>query len=365
MSYGNLPRVHGGTAALASEDGAKGAVLDMSTCVDAFGLFDPVIQALHRVDHAAAFRNYPDPESRLARGRLAEFAGVHVECIDVAPGAAELIWTLTRAVLRPNELALLWKPCFSEIEHAISAVSARQSAHWFAGESLEREITRFFDAVAKQRPTLAYLCAPTCPRGQWIPSELLRRGTQEAPDTTFVIDQSYLNLSSHATELATRFPDNVVLLRSITKELGLPGVRVGYAVMNARLRGQLQSQRAFWSVGAHAQAVLEAYVECQPLLTLRRESLLAHAKDLGQALRDIGLSPEPSDTHYFTVDVSREGTSKASGVALSLLRKGVAVRDCASFGLPDHVRLVAHPEQQRLVTALSELVATNERGVSQ
>lgn len=367
MSEVNLPRVHGGTAThdpARVARGASGTIVDMSTCVDAFGLFEPLRRALRRVEETASYVQYPDPESRRARARLAEFAGVGAECIDVAPGAAELIWTLTRAVLRAGELALSWKPCFSELDHAVAAVQGRLCEHWFGSESLEREVARFFDAVDSQRPKLAYLCAPTCPRGQWIPAELLLKGMSTAPNTTFVIDQSYLNLSAHATELATRFPSNVVLLRSITKELGLPGVRVGYAVMDSALRSQLQSQRPFWSVGAHGQAILETYVECLPELEARRELLFSHANELAMGLEKVGLSPLLSDTHYFTVDVSRGASTNAAATFVPrLLAEGVALRDCASFGMPNHVRVVAHPEQRRLMEACSRLVVASEREV--
>lgn len=364
MFEGSVPRVHGGVtpAPVWPGNAPSDTMLDLSTCVDAFGLFEPVQRALRAVEQTAAYRHYPDPESRLARGRLAEFAGVLPTHIDVAPGAAELVWTLTRAVLRASDVALVWKPCFSELEHAVAGVDGRLVSHWFGNESVEREVGRFFDAVARHRPNLAYLCAPTCPRGQWIPAELLRDGMRGAPQTTFVVDQSYLSLSAHATELATRFPDNVVLLRSLTKELGLPGVRVGYAVMNPALRARLQSQRPFWPVGAHAQAVLEVYLECAPALTARREQLLTSANELTRSLLGLGLSPVPEDTHYLTVNVARGlHPNDAHSVAAGLLARGIAVRDCTSFGLPDHVRVVAHPEQQRLVEVWARWAAEDER----
>lgn len=346
-----VERVHGGLAAQGSTRGASGSsesVVDMSTCVDAFGLFEPVVRALQRVEAAATYRNYPDPDSRLARGRLAEFAGVDPERIDVAPGAAELIWTLTRTVLRPGDAALVWKPCFSEFEHAAAAAHVHVFEHWFGAGSVDAEVARFFGAVAERRPKLAYLCAPTCPRGEWIPAALLCEGISREPNTTFVVDQSYLGVSGHAAELGVRFPKNAVLLRSVTKELGLPGVRVGYAIVDAALRSELRAQRPFWAVGAHAQAVLEVYVECLQPLASRRAQLLASARSLAHGLELLGSRPKLRDTHYFTVET---GASVAAEVSARLFEHDVLVRDCTSFGLPRELRVVAHPQQAALLDA--------------
>lgn len=355
-------RVHGGMNPIS--DAHRVRSIDLSTCVDAFGVLPRIEQVLSEVDANQAYRHYPDPDSRRARGRIAEFSAVPVDCVDVAPGAAESIWTLTRTVLRPNDWALVWKPCFSEFEHAVAAVGARLRAHTFGAGSTETEVARFFDAVSAHNPRLVYLCAPTCPRGQWVPGELLRRGMRKNPNTTFIIDQSYLQLSTHASELELRFPDNVVSLRSVTKELGLPGVRVGYAIANATLRAHMQTQRPYWSMGSHALAVLEAYVECQDALKKRRELVLARARELSVALTQLGLTVDLHDTHYFTVDVAGRPNVSATEVTAALLREGVAVRDCTSFGLPRRVRVVAHPEQRRLVEAWAKVCASDARGVA-
>jgi histidinol-phosphate/aromatic aminotransferase/cobyric acid decarboxylase-like protein len=48
-------------------------------------------------------------------------------------------------------------------------------------------------------------------------------------------------------------------------------------------------------------------------------------------LRGAGFTPQPSDANFVLVP--------APGLRDRLARRGVLVRDCASFGLPDHVRI--------------------------
>lgn len=349
--------------------------LDLSTCVDAFGSLEPVRQALRHVEQTQAYRCYPDPQSRRARETVARVVGVAPDCIDVAPGAAEAIWTLVRALTGPGDRAVVDAPCFSEFEHAarahgVSVSSAPQlSVRRFELTTTLDAATRLeclSDAVSQARPKLVYLCAPSCPRGEWIPAAELQRLVAKHPAVHFVIDQSYLGMSAHAAERFARFPENAILLRSVTKELGLPGVRVGYALLAPALRERLQAHRPCWPLGAHAQAVLEVYDACQPALEQRRSLLLLRARELASALSLLGLRAELRDTHYLTIDLGvgpraappRETPSSQVGRGAEFTRwlwreAHIAVRDCASFGLPDHVRVVAHPEQERLVAACS------------
>ncbi len=366
MTDDPLKRHHGGVLPSEIVAGFTPPV-DLSTCVDAFGLFEPVQRALRHVDATAAYRHYPDPQSRVARANLARALGVEAERVDVAPGAAELIWTLVRAGLQRGETALIWKPCFSEFEHAVAAVGGLVAVHEHSGDEMYSELERFAATVRRVRPKMAYLCAPSCPRGEWVPAAGLRQLVENTSDTLFVIDQSYLNLSHHAHELETPFPGNAALVRSVTKELGLPGVRVGYALLTPSLREHLQAHRPCWVLGAHAQAVLEVYGECRALLEARRELLLRQSRVLGDALSLLGLGVALRDTHYFTVSVDRmaprqDGATGGAVLARTLFDAGVAVRDCTSFGLPDCVRIVAHPEQQKLIDEWSRLVNQTSLG---
>lgn len=375
-----LVRTHGGVVPDSRElelaPANRVVTLDLSTCVDAFGLLEPVERALQVVERTQAHRHYPDPESRLARGRLGALLHVAPDGIDVGPGAAEQIWTLVRTCLGSRDVALVWSPCFSEFAHAVAAAGGHLVTHLWGDGPLDREVAAFGAAVAASRPKLAYLCAPTCPRGQWVPAELLREVSANNPDTLFIVDQSYLGLSRHAAERDVHLGDNVVRLRSVTKELGLPGIRVGYALMNPNLRVRLQNQRPHWALGTHAQAVLEVYAECQTALAARRTRLLDAAARLASELATLGLGSELRDTHYFAVAVATprpvngatESVARVLGVAAAdvvdrLRKHAIAVRDCTSFGLPEHVRVVAHPEQDRLVAALACVVREATSGV--
>jgi len=58
--------------------------------------------------------------------------------------------------------------------------------------------------------------------------------------------------------------------------------------------------------------------------------------ELGAALPGV----EPSDVNYALVRVEEGAVAARAGLA----RHGVLVRDCTSFGLPDHVRIAVPDE---------------------
>lgn len=121
-------------------------------------------------------------------------------------------------------------------------------------------------------------------------------------------------------------------LGSLTKAFACPGLRVGYAVApDERAADALRRDRPAWAVGGLACAVLPELVA---LADPRRwtGAVAAARADLVGVLRRHGWSPLPSDAPWVLVP-------DAAGLRTALGRRAVAVRDCASFGLADHVRI--------------------------
>lgn len=119
---------------------------------------------------------------------------------------------------------------------------------------------------------------------------------------------------------------------SLTKAFACPGLRLGFALApDQASAAALRRARPEWSVGGLACALVP--------------ELLAHADPPGwtAAVRDArveladllaghGWHPLPSDAPWLLVP-------DATGLRTALARAGVVVRDCSSFGLPDHVRI--------------------------
>lgn len=106
-----------------------------------------------------------------------------------------------------------------------------------------------------------------------------------------------------------------------------------------------------WSVSALAQAGGLFALRCEGHVARARQTVERSKAYLVRELRRLSLDPLDSEANFLLVEVG-----DAAALRLRLLRAGVAVRDCASFGLPRHIRIGVRRigECRRLVAALSE-----------
>jgi histidinol-phosphate/aromatic aminotransferase/cobyric acid decarboxylase-like protein len=151
-------------------------------------------------------------------------------------------------------------------------------------------------------------------------------GPDEAAD---VWDEAFYPL---ATGSWTRGDPNAIVVGSLTKVFACPGLRVGYVrCPDRQLAEELRWRQPRWSVNGLACAVLPELLETADLGRWAA-AVAALRLDLVERLRTAGLDAEPSDAAYVLVP-------RAPGLRSHLARRGVLVRDTASFGVPGGVRI--------------------------
>jgi histidinol-phosphate/aromatic aminotransferase/cobyric acid decarboxylase-like protein len=334
-------RAHGGPdrCELESLGLAPEELLDFSVSTNPYGPAPAMIEAIR----SAPLAPYPDPRATLARRRLGRHLGVPSERIALGNGAADLLWGLARALLGPGRTLLTVEPTFCELRAAASAAGAAV-VEWRARP--EDGFAIDLDAVARRalacRADVVYLCTPNVPTGATVPASAVAAWARSLAGVTVVLDQSFLLLSERFADHDVALPDNVACVRSLTKEHGIPGIRVGYVLACEALLARLEQQRPAWSTSAPAQAAVIAACSEGAFVADSRARLLAHRIGLACLLTGLGFAPVASTANFFLVPVG-----DAAKLRRRLLdRHRLLVRDCASFGLPAYVRLAARPAAQ-------------------
>jgi histidinol-phosphate aminotransferase len=324
------------------------AVLDFSSNINAYGPSPAVRDAVARTP----LDRYPDDGALALRAALSEHLGVSSSRILVGNGSAELIWLVVLAFLRPLDRVLILGPTFAEYERIAALMGAHvQSLLAKEENNFALSPSEILAAIDAWQPRLVFLCNPNNPTGTLLGNLDMAFCAIRFANTIFIVDESYSSFVPRLGSTAAR-RDNVLALRSMTKDYALAGLRLGYAVGAEEVIAALTRVRPPWSVNAVAQTAGLAALRDQEYLRRSLESLAASKDKLMAALAELGMQVLPSAAPFFLVRVRNGGA-----VRRALLHKGILVRDCASFGLAEYIRICTRrPEENtRLVTALREV----------
>jgi len=140
----------------------------------------------------------------------------------------------------------------------------------------------------------------------------------------------------------------------MTKDHAVPGLRLGFLVAAPEVASAVERVRPPWSVNAGAlRAGLAALGPEAVAHVDRARSVVARSRRLlTDGLTDLGFKVAPSQANFVLVRVGNGASFRQA-----LLPHGFVVRDCASFGRPEFVRIACRlPEQcQRLVDAIDRV----------
>jgi histidinol-phosphate/aromatic aminotransferase/cobyric acid decarboxylase-like protein len=285
----------------------------------------------------APLDTYPDPTARVARRAWSRALDVSIDRIAVANGAADLFWAIARAILAPGQRVVIAEPTFSEFRVAAQAAGAEVDAVW----AREEDGFRFSLAALRERAKDAralYLCTPNNPTGLYTSTSEIIELARALPETVLVVDQSFLALSEHADDAFVVLPDNVLVVRSLTKDFALAGLRIGLMIGERDLVSKVEAMRPTWSTSAPAQAAIAEAARQADFVAKSYQKLRVDRDRVAAALRAHGYVPVPSSSVYQLVRVGDGAQFREQ-----LLLRGVLVRDCASFGLPAYARIAARP----------------------
>jgi histidinol-phosphate/aromatic aminotransferase/cobyric acid decarboxylase-like protein len=274
-----------------------------------------------------------------------------------------LILLAALAFIRRGDRVAILGPTYCEYARAARLMGARVTTHLAPVEA-----DFVFDHAALSsfwrtfEAHVVFVCNPNNPTGTVLEPGIIKAWAKEYPDTLFLVDEAYLAFATGLGSVLDCAQENVLVLRSMTKDFGLGGLRLGFAVGVTRLIEAIRAAQPPWSVNAMAQAAgvaaLSDVGHCQRSL----DQLNAAKQELVHELTLLGLATVPSAVHFFLVKPSLALRAHERGVGAAfrqrLLERGVVVRDSASFGLPDYVRIATRrpEENERLLAAIREVI---------
>ena len=339
---------HGGdckaVAAALKLDAIPKLRLDFSVNLNPLGPPPSVRMALWR--EMRTITSYPDPAASRAEEHLAQAHGLAPSAVVVGNGSTEIFGLLLQA-LAPRRVGWI-APCYAGYDEACRALGVPGEPVALAHPEDDFQVRS--EHLVADGVDLLFVGSPNNPTGTVVEPDLVLNAAARHPRCTFVLDESFMDFLSYPagrTLVHGGTPENLIVVKSLTKFFAIPGLRLGMASGAPGVMSSLRAARLPWSVNSLAQAAAEVlytdreYVEHSRLVTTE---LREHFINELSALR--GWKVYPSDTNFLLVRLPLEWP--ASRLQRELLQAGILIRSCASFhGLGDrYCRLAVRPRDE-------------------
>lgn len=357
-----MMQVHGGNTGEISRRYAiaEGAIIDFSSNSNPLGFPPAVISLLMK--GAAALSCYPDTHASELREALARSLSCSCGNIMVGNGSTELIYLIPR-VLKPRR-ALICRPTFSEYERSLHAAGC--AVCYLPLREKRGYRIRVEEAVGMLGGAdMMFLCNPNNPTGTLTCRDELLPLLAEAEKqgVVVVLDEAFIDFTpreSMASDVGSR--ENLIVLRSMTKFFGVPGIRLGYLLAPAAVVKQLNRYKEPWTVNGLAQKIGVACIADRHFGEKTNRFVEAERGYLVSRLQAIGgFHPYPSSANYILVKIARKGLS-STVLYEELARRGILIRDCRSFqGMGGRFVRVAVRQRRHNRLLLSALKTVAER----
>ncbi|WP_135604037.1 threonine-phosphate decarboxylase CobD [Methanococcoides sp. NM1] len=327
-------------------------------------LDDVMERAAHR------FGQYPDNRYLEYRSAAVNFLGNGLSVDNIVPGngSCEIIRLVAEAVLEHDDIVLIPHPTFGEYEQQCKVAGA--DVRYIKQE----EVMGLSDDVLESAKIL-FVCNPNNPTGELRKREdLLDLAERCALNHTLLfVDEAFIELADDPSQSIADTVDNndhLFILRSLTKDFAIPGVRIGFGIASKRMAEALNTARLSWNLGSIPEEIGVALMNMEggcdsPYLVQSREAIKKDRDYLIERISRIRkFIPIDTKINYILVNIS-DSVFDSTDLTERLASHGVLIRDCSSFPFmgKDYVRVAVRPKEEtdRLSRAMGKVVVEKAR----
>jgi histidinol-phosphate/aromatic aminotransferase/cobyric acid decarboxylase-like protein len=281
--------------------------------------------------------------------------GFTADNLVVGNGSSELIKMLNDRVLTKTTVPL---PTFNEFGLRRDADVHRYPLREEDGFRLDVE--RLLYEIDRSGSECAAITNPANPVGNLVElhdiREILKRGI------LLVVDEAFIDFTDpqHSAESLVPVHDNLIVVKSATKSMGIAGLRVGYVLTtNSDVKRALRAAIPIWNVNSLAEYFIEAYPRFS---SAHRDSLDRIRRDVRwffESLRSVPIV-EPFPTHANAVFCGVRGSARRLARLLFdrhrfFVKDGIRQFELETAGSYVRLALRNRDDNARLIEALQAI----------
>ena len=312
-------------------------VIKLASNENPFGVSPKALAAMEAA--MCRLNQYPDSAGYEFRSALAKHFNVDMSQVAIGNGADDLILELSMAYLEDGDEVVASESSFPMYEMYASAMRARMIK-----TPLTDDLGIDLDAMAEaitDRTKIVYVCNPNNPTGTIVGADEVDAFIQRVPESVIIVlDEAYVEMVD-----STDFPDslayvregkkNVFVMRTYSKVYGLAGIRIGYGFAPSDIMDTMLRIKPPFNVNVLAQAAGIAALADTEFVAQSVDGNKEGRQYLYREFDLLGLRYSESHTNFILVRIG----SNALAVQQGLLERGIIVRPCVGYELPDFLRV--------------------------
>ena len=304
---------------------------------------------------------YPESQLNELVCEIANYSNVKTSQVIVGgDGADEIIDVLAKTFIDDGDEFIVPLPSYMYYEYLLKQYGAKPVyAKWDLDEN-KLDVDSIFDAIS-DKTKMIFLCSPNNPTGTLIDREVLIDIASKNPDILIIIDEAYFEYSEVTNkDLIDEF-NNIFIIRTMSKVLGLAGMRVGYGLSCEEIIEYMHRIKPVFSLTRLSfVAALNTFKDTQYIEDSIKKGIESRQYLYDEISKIENLKIFPSKSNFMLIGVKDTGFT-ASQFALELMKKGVIVRDCTSFkGLDEYwirISICTLEEDKKFIKILKEVLS--------
>lgn len=266
------------------------------------------------------WNRYPIAAAHSLIERISGYTGFPSSGIIVGNGSNEMIQALVYAICDSGDRILVVQPGFS-IYKRVASVMNIAVVEVPLKDDFNFEIESIIEKGKKAK--LIILASPNNPTGTALKVVEVERIARNF-DGIVAVDEAYYEFYKETAQGLLGDMDNIVILRTFSKALGLAGIRLGYLLGRGEIVRELLKARLPFSLGIFQQVAGEVVLERKRFIEENAKRIIKERAWIFDELKKIrSIQPIPSCANFILFE-----SKNLSGKDLykTLFEKGIVLR---------------------------------------
>jgi len=311
-------------------------------------------------DEIKSINRYPESQLHELVSEIANYSGVKDSQVIIGgDGADEIIDVLAKTFIDDGDEFIVPLPSYMYYEYLLKQYGATPVyAKWDLDEN-RLDVESIYDAITP-KTKMIFLCSPNNPTGTLIDKEILMDIAGKNPDVLIVIDEAYFEYSEVTNKDLINEFDNIFIIRTMSKVLGLAGMRIGYGLACEEIIEYMHRIKPVFSLTRLSfVAALNTFRDKDYIEESIRKGIESRQYLYDEISKIEGLNIFPSKSNFMLIGIKDTGFTAAE-LALELMKRGIIVRDCTSFkGLDEYwirISICTLEEDEKFIEILKEVL---------